>query len=186
MFQGVHGCPIEIQALFLVAMKSALPLLEQDLEGKMLVKRLDALILDLIDTKWLNDIHRLSTPAVNLLPDSNPERIFDFMLARGGGYFIGNISPARVNFGWFALGNIIANLTPKQSAVIIDLIESRWEELVGQMPLKVCNYPAIGSHEWQIITGCDQRNTGLRYLNGGSWPGMLLKKYRTVVCNRCP
>ncbi|KAI7744728.1 hypothetical protein M8C21_018590, partial [Ambrosia artemisiifolia] len=32
--------------------------------------------------------------------------------------------------------------TPEQSTAIMDLIESRWEELVGDMPVKVC-YPAI-------------------------------------------
>ncbi|KAL2514679.1 putative alkaline/neutral invertase B [Forsythia ovata] len=33
----------------------------------------------------------------------------------------------------------------------MDLIESRWEELVGEMPLKIC-YPAMESHEWRIVT----------------------------------
>ncbi|CAI0438371.1 unnamed protein product [Linum tenue] len=41
-------------------------------------------------------------------------------------------------------------------------IEARWEELVGEMPLKVC-YPAIES--------CDPKNTRWSYHNGGSWPG---------------
>ncbi|KAL9669650.1 hypothetical protein QQ045_007197 [Rhodiola kirilowii] len=35
--------------------------------------------------------------------------------------------------------------TPEQSIAIMDMIESRWDELVGEMPLKVC-YPAIESH----------------------------------------
>jgi len=42
------------------------------------------------------------------------------------------------------------------------------------MPLKVC-YPAIESHEWRIVTGCDPKNTRWSYHNGGSWPGMLLQ-----------
>ncbi|GFZ03045.1 plant neutral invertase family protein [Actinidia rufa] len=91
-----------------------------------------------------------------------------------GGYFIGNVSPARMDFRWFALGNCIAILaslaTPEQSAAIMDLIEARWEELVGEMPLKI-SYPAIESHEWQIVTGCDPKNTRWSYHNGGSWPG---------------
>ncbi|KAB5557677.1 hypothetical protein DKX38_008586 [Salix brachista] len=40
----------------------------------------------------------------------------------------------------------------------MDLIESRWEELVGEMPLKIC-YPALESHEWRTVTGCDTKNT---------------------------
>ncbi|XP_018482620.1 probable alkaline/neutral invertase B [Raphanus sativus] len=93
-----------------------------------------------------------------------------------GGFFIGNVSPARMDFRWFALGNCIAILsslaTPEQSTAIMDLIEARWEELVGEMPLKVC-YPAIESHEWKIVTGCDPKNTRWSYHNGGSWPVLL-------------
>ncbi|CAH8280718.1 unnamed protein product [Arabidopsis lyrata] len=43
-----------------------------------------------------------------------------------------------------------AMLSSLATPEIIDLIESRLEELVGEMPLKVC-YPAIGSHEWRIL-----------------------------------
>jgi hypothetical protein len=38
------------------------------------------------------------------------------------------------------------------------------------MPVKIC-YPAIEGHEWQIVTGCDPKNTRWSYHNGGSWPG---------------
>ena len=37
------------------------------------------------------------------------------------------------------------------------------EDLVGEMPLKV-TYPALESHEWQIVIG---------YHNDGSWPVLL-------------
>ncbi|RZR88211.1 hypothetical protein BHM03_00015766, partial [Ensete ventricosum] len=88
----------------------------------------------------------------NVIPDSIPDWIFDFMPTRGG-YFIGNVSPARMDFRWFSLANCIAILsslaTPEQSAAIMDLLEERWEELVGEMPLKV-TYPALESHEWRI------------------------------------
>ena len=66
--------------------------------------------------------------------------------------------------------------TPEQSAAIMDLIEARWEELVGEMPLKVC-YPAIEGHEWSIETGCDPKNTRWSYHNGGTWPGKKLFIY---------
>jgi len=58
----------------------------------------------------------------------------------------------------------------------MDLIEERWDELVGEMPLKIC-YPAIENHEWRIITGCDPKNTRWSYHNGGSWPGI------ASICN---
>ena len=49
------------------------------------------------------------------------------------------------------MGNFIAILsslaTPEQSMRIMDLIEERWEDLVGEMPLKV-TYPALEGHEW--------------------------------------
>ncbi|PNT41641.1 hypothetical protein POPTR_004G167500v4 [Populus trichocarpa] len=189
---GVYGYPIEIQALFFMALRCALLLLKQDEEGKEFVeritKRLHALSFHMrsyywIDLKQLNDIYRYKTEEYshtavnkfNVIPDSLPEWIFDFMPVHGG-YFIGNVSPAKMDFRWFCLGNCIAILsslaTPEQSTAIMDLIESRWEELVGEMPLKVI-YPAIESHEWRIVTGCDPKNTRWSYHNGGSWPVLL-------------
>ncbi|CAN1293826.1 Probable alkaline/neutral invertase F [Linum perenne] len=44
-------------------------------------------------------------------------------------------------------------------------IEARWDELVGEMPIKIA-YPAI--------EGCDPKNTRWSYHNGGSWPGLSL------------
>ncbi|KAH0988902.1 hypothetical protein GBA52_000385 [Prunus armeniaca] len=192
LFQGIYGYPIEIQALFFMALRCALALLKPDAEGKEFIeriaKRLHALSYHMrgyfwLDFQQLNDIYRYKTEEYshtavnkfNVIPDSIPDWVFDFMPCRGG-YFIGNVSPARMDFRWFALGNCVAILsslaTPEQSVAIMDLIESRWEELVGEMPLKIC-YPAIESHEWRIITGCDPKNTRWSYHNGGSWPVLL-------------
>ncbi|KAI3432009.1 Alkaline/neutral invertase [Psidium guajava] len=189
---GVYGYPIEIQALFFMALRCALVLLKQDGEGKdfveRIVQRLHALSYHMrnyfwLDLKQLNDIYRYKTEEYshtavnkfNVMPDSLPDWVFDFMPRRGG-YFIGNVSPAKMDFRWFCLGNCVAVLsslaTPEQSAAIMDLIEERWEELVGEMPLKIC-YPAIESHEWRIVTGCDRKNTRWSYHNGGSWPVLL-------------
>lgn len=97
---------------------------------------------------------------LNMIPDSIPNWLFDFMPSKGG-YFIGNVSPARMDFRWFALGNCVAILsflaTPNQASAIMDLLEARWDELVGEMPLKIC-YPAIEAHECWIVTGCDPKN----------------------------
>ncbi|OIV96275.1 hypothetical protein TanjilG_05115 [Lupinus angustifolius] len=189
---GVYGYPIEIQALFFMALRCALQLLKPDAEGKeimeLIVKRLHALSYHMrsyfwLDLKQLNDVYRFKTEEYshtavnkfNVIPDSLPDWVFDFM-PRHGGYFIGNVSPARMDFRWFCLGNCIAILscmaTAEQSTAIMDLIESRWQELIGEMPVKVC-YPAIESHEWRIITGCDPKNTRWSYHNGGSWPVLL-------------
>ncbi|CAA0816785.1 Probable alkaline/neutral invertase B [Striga hermonthica] len=155
---------------------------------KRIVKRLHALSYHMrsyfwLDLKQLNDIYRYKTEEYshtavnkfNVMPDSLPEWVFDFMPLHGG-YFIGNVGPSKMDFRWFCLGNCVAILsslaTHEQSVAIMDLIESRWEELVGDMPLKVC-YPAIENHEWRIVTGCDPKNTRWSYHNGGSWPVLL-------------
>ncbi|XP_050159391.1 probable alkaline/neutral invertase B [Malus sylvestris] len=189
---GVYGYPIEIQALFFMALRCALVLLKQDNCGKEFVNRitdrLHALSYHMrsyfwLDLKQLNDIYRYKTEEYshtavnkfNVMPDSLPNWVFDFMPSRGG-YFIGNVSPARMDFRWFCLGNCMAILsslaTPEQASAIMDLIDSRWDELVGEVPLKIC-YPAIESHEWRIVTGSDPKNTRWSYHNGGSWPVLL-------------
>ncbi|KAK8915895.1 Alkaline/neutral invertase CINV2 [Platanthera zijinensis] len=189
---GVYGYPIEIQALFFMALRCALIMIKCDAEGKdiveRIVKRLHALSYHMrsyfwLDFQQLNDIYRYKTEEYshtavnkfNVIPHSIPEWVFDFMPTRGG-YFVGNVSPARMDFRWFALGNCVAILsslaTPEQSAAIMDLIEARWEELVGEMPLKI-TYPALEGHEWMIVTGYDPKNTRWSYHNGGSWPVLL-------------
>ena len=79
-----------------------------------------------------------------------------------------------MDFRWFAIGNMMAILsslaTSEQASAIMDLLEARWPELVGDMPLKV-SYPAMEGHEWRIVTGCDPKNTRWSYHNAGSWPG---------------
>ncbi|KAG6481453.1 probable alkaline/neutral invertase D [Zingiber officinale] len=189
---GIYGYPIEIQALFFMALRCALAMLKHDAEGKefveRIVTRLHALSYHMRSYFWfdfqqLNDIYRYKTEEYshtavnkfNVIPDSIPDWVFEFMPTRGG-YFIGNVSPARMDFRWFALGNFVAILsslsTPEQSMAIMDLLEERWEELLGDMPLKI-TYPAIENHEWRIITGCDPKNTRWSYHNGGSWPVLL-------------
>ncbi|KAK3007664.1 hypothetical protein RJ639_014306 [Escallonia herrerae] len=157
-----------------------------DDEGKefadRIAKRLHALSYHMrsyfwLDIKQLNDIYRYKTEEYshtavnkfNVMPDSLPDWVFDFMPSRGG-YFIGNVSPAKMDFRWFCLGNCVAILsslaTTEQALAIMDLIESRWQELVGEMPLKIC-YPAMEGHEWRIVTGCDPKNTGWTCIKTG-------------------
>ncbi|OQU82992.1 hypothetical protein SORBI_3005G058800 [Sorghum bicolor] len=190
---GIYGYPIEIQALFYMALRCALQMLKPEGEGKDFIEkigqRLHALTYHMRNYFWLdfhqlNNIYRYKTEEYshtavnkfNVIPDSIPDWVFDFMPCRGG-YFLGNVSPAMMDFRWFALGNCIAIVsslaTPEQSVAIMDLIEEKWDELVGEMPLKIC-YPALENHEWRIITGCDPKNTRWSYHNGGSWPGTAL------------
>ncbi|XP_047320748.1 probable alkaline/neutral invertase F [Impatiens glandulifera] len=189
---GVYGYPIEIQSLFFMALRCAQHLLKHDSQGKEMGERIDKRLNALsyhmrtyfwLDLKGLNDIYRYKTEEYshtavnkfNVMPDSLPEWVFDFMPVNGG-YFIGNVGPSNNDFRWFCLGNCIAILsslaTVEQSHAIVDLLESHWEELIGEMPVKVC-YPALENHEWRIVTGCDPKNTRWSYHNGGSWPVLL-------------
>ncbi|KAF7153715.1 hypothetical protein RHSIM_Rhsim01G0174500 [Rhododendron simsii] len=189
---GIYGYPIEIQSLFFFALRCAQLMLKPDGGGKELIERIDKRITALsyhiqhyywLDFTQLNNIYRYHTEEYshtavnkfNVIPDSIPDWVFDFMPLRGG-YFIGNVSPARMDFRWFLIGNCIAILsslaTPSQATAIMDLIEERWEDLIGKMPLKI-TYPALEGHHWRIVTGCDPKNTRWSYHNGGSWPVLL-------------
>ncbi|CAB4300676.1 unnamed protein product [Prunus armeniaca] len=189
---GIYGYPIEIQSLFYFALRCARQLLKPELGGKELLKRIDKRITALsfhiqkyywLDFAQLNNIYRYKTEEYshtavnkfNVIPESIPDWVFDFMPLRGG-YLIGNVSPARMDFRWFLVGNCIAILsslaTPEQATAIMDLIEERWEDLIGEMPLKIV-YPALEGHEWRTVTGFDPKNTRWSYHNGGSWPTLL-------------
>jgi len=67
-----------------------------------------------------------------------------------------------MDFRWFALGNLwsicSALATKEQAEDILSLIEVKWEDLIGTMPLKI-TYPALAEDEWRIITGADPKNT---------------------------
>jgi Alkaline and neutral invertase len=60
----------------------------------------------------------------------------------------------------------------EQSQKIINLIEQHWQDLVGQMPMKLC-FPALVGQDWKTLTGSDPKNTPWSYHNGGSWPVLL-------------
>ncbi|KAJ0427542.1 putative beta-fructofuranosidase [Helianthus annuus] len=189
---GVYGYPIEIQALFFFALRCAQQMLKEDTDSSKLIERIERRITALsyhirnyywLDFTQLNNIYRYKTEEYshtavnkfNVIPESIPDWVFDFMPLRGG-YFIGNVSPARMDFRWFLVGNCIAILsslaTMAQTTAIMDLVEERWEDLIGEMPLKIA-YPALEGYEWNIVTGCDPKNTRWSYHNGGSWPVLL-------------
>lgn len=122
-----------------------------------------------VDMKKINEIYRYkteeySTDAINkfnIYPDQIPSWLVDWIPDEGG-YFIGNLQPAHMDFRFFTLGNlwaIVSSLgTSKQNEDVLNLIEAKWDDFVANMPLKII-YPALESDEWRIITGSDPKNT---------------------------
>ncbi|KAL3651372.1 hypothetical protein CASFOL_004374 [Castilleja foliolosa] len=189
---GIHGHPLEIQALFYSALLCSRELLSLGDGSKNLVRavnnRLSALSFHIreyywVDLKKINEIYRYQTEEYSIEATNKfniyPEQIPDWLMhwiPETGGYLIGNLQPAHMDFRFFTLGNlwsIVSSLgTPKQNEAILNMIEAKWDDLIGQMPLKIC-YPAIVGEEWRIITGSDPKNTPWSYHNGGSWPTLL-------------
>ncbi|KAK7259008.1 hypothetical protein RIF29_24602 [Crotalaria pallida] len=189
---GIHGHPLEIQALFYSALRCARELLVVDEKSRTLygevINRLSSLSFHIREYYWLdkkkvNEIYRYKTEEYsleatnkfNIYPEQIPMWLMDW-IPEDGGYFIGNLQPAHMDFRFFMLGNlwsIVSCLgTPRQNEAILNLIELKWDDLVGNMPLKIC-YPALEQDEWRIITGSDPKNTPWSYHNGGSWPTLL-------------
>lgn len=122
-----------------------------------------------VDLKKLNEIYRYKTEEYsydavnkfNIYPDQISSWLVEWMPNKGG-YLIGNLQPAHMDFRFFSLGNlwsVVSSIaTTDQSHAILDLIESKWGDLVADMPFKIC-YPALEGQEWQIITGSDPKNT---------------------------
>ncbi|KAG8651041.1 hypothetical protein MANES_07G088200v8 [Manihot esculenta] len=196
---GIHGHPLEIQALFYSALLCAREMLAPEDGSADLIRALNNRLVALsfhireyywIDLRRLNEIYRYKTEEYsydavnkfNIYPDQISPWLVEWMPNQGG-YLIGNLQPAHMDFRFFSLGNlwsVISGLaTIDQSHAILDLIEAKWTDLIADMPLKIC-YPALEGQEWQIITGSDPKNTPWSYHNGGSWPTLLWQL--TVAC----
>ncbi|XP_020586580.1 neutral/alkaline invertase 3, chloroplastic-like [Phalaenopsis equestris] len=196
---GIHGHPLEIQALFYSALLCAREMLAPEDGSADLLRALNSRLIALsfhireyywVDMKKLNEIYRYKTEEYsydavnkfNIYPDQIPPWLVEWIPDKGG-YLIGNLQPAHMDFRFFSLGNlwsIVSSLaTTQQSHAILDLIEAKWSDLVADMPLKIC-YPALEGQEWRIITGSDPKNTPWSYHNGGSWPTLLWQL--TIAC----
>lgn len=196
---GIHGHPLEIQALFYSALLCAREMLAPEDGSADLIRALNNRLVALafhireyywIDLKKLNEIYRYKTEEYsydavnkfNIYSDQISPWLVEWMPDKGG-YLIGNLQPAHMDFRFFSLGNlwsVVSGLTTKDQAhAILDLIEAKWPDLVADMPLKIC-YPALEGQEWQIITGSDPKNTPWSYHNAGSWPTLLWQL--TVAC----
>ncbi|KAH7680613.1 Glycosyl hydrolase family 100 protein [Dioscorea alata] len=196
---GIHGHPLEIQALFYSALLCAREMLAPEDGSADLIRALNNRLIALsfhireyywVDMRKLNEIYRYKTEEYsydavnkfNIYPDQISPWLVEWMPNKGG-YLIGNLQPAHMDFRFFTLGNlwsVVSSLaTTNQSHAILDLIEAKWSDLVSDMPFKIC-YPALEGQEWKIITGSDPKNTPWSYHNGGSWPTLLWQL--TVAC----
>jgi len=195
---GIYGHPLELQVLFYAALRGAREMLvckgNQECKGNQDIvaaidNRLPLLCAHIrqhywIDINRLNAIYRFRSEeygkgAVNLFNiyvDSLPYYELDKWLPRKGGYLAGNVGPSQLDTRFFALGNLMAIIsdlaTEDQSQAIMNLIEERWDDLVGDMPMKIC-FPALESEEYRIVTGCDPKNIPWSYHNAGSWPVLM-------------
>ncbi|MBD2628311.1 glycoside hydrolase 100 family protein [Trichormus variabilis] len=189
---GIYGHPLEIQVLFFAALRAARELLickgNQDIV-EAIDNRLPLLCGHIRQHYWI-DINRLNTiyrfkgeeygkAAVNLFniyADSLHYDELDKWLPKKGGYFAGNVGPSQLDPRFFTLGNLMAIIsdlsTEEQSQAIMNLIEKRWDDLVADMPMKIC-YPALQGEEYRVVTGCDPKNIPWSYHNGGSWPVLM-------------
>lgn len=119
---GIHGHPLEIQALFYSALVCAREMLTPEDGSADLIRALNNRLVALnfhireyywLDLKKINEIYRYQTEEYsydavnkfNIYPDQIPSWLVDFMPNRGG-YLIGNLQPAHMDFRFFTLGNL--------------------------------------------------------------------------------
>lgn len=183
---GVYGHPLDVQALFFAALRAARELLPGDhgLQAAVL-QRLGELGHHVRRHYWL-DAERLGVlyrfgveqfgddayNRFNIYPDTIPTWSMRW-LQQGGGYFVGNLGPARMDFRFFALGNLLAVAvglaTEAQGRALFELLEAHQEDLLGVVPMKLV-HPALEGDAWRTTTGADPKNRAWSYHNGGSWP----------------
>jgi len=189
---GVYGHPLDIQALFYIALRCAEELLSSCQENEAYLtattNRINHLAYHIRQYYWLNwdrineiyryDVEEYGESAINkfnIYPDTIPRWLVEW-LPDSSGYFAGNLGPARIDYRFFSQGNLMAVLASladeTQSQAIMDLLEQRWEDLVGQMPMKLC-FPALEGQDWRILTGSDPKNIAWSYHNSGNWPFLL-------------
>ena len=186
---AVYGYPLEIQALYYGMLLSAEELLTDNDTNKK--ARADLRILSdtlrdhlrtyyWLDRRRLNEMHRFYAEefglevvnVLNVYPESIPKWLDGWLDARSG-YFVGNVGPGRVDFRFFAQGNLLSILfgisTGAGSQALMNLYLHHWDELVGEMPVKIV-YPAMIGDKWRFSTGSDPKNVPYSYHNGGNWP----------------
>ena len=190
---GINGHPLEIQSLFHAALCASRELLLENAENAdinlAVSHRLQPLVKHIqhhywLDLERLNVIYRFKSEEYgdsalnqfNIYSDSIPYDQLSRWIPDNGGYLAGNLGPSHLDCRFFSLGNLMAILSglasPKQSQEIMNVIEQRWDDLIGSMPMKI-SFPALKSRDWEILTGCDPKNRSWSYHNGGNWPVLL-------------
>lgn len=188
---GVYGHPLDIQVLFHIGLRAADRLLdvpEEDPLRQAVRERERHLAYHLRTYYWLdmtrlNRIYRYQVEEFgesaanrfNIYPETIPPWLFEW-LPRDGGYFAGNLGPARMDFRFFAQGNLLTLLAGlangEQGRAIFNLYSARRDDLLGETPLKLV-FPALQGRDWQLLTGADPKNAPWSYHNGGNWPFLL-------------
>ncbi|CAL0320928.1 unnamed protein product [Lupinus luteus] len=119
---GIHGHPLEIQALFYSALCCSREMLAVNDGTNDLIRainnRLSALSFHIrqyywVDMKNMNEIYRYKTEEYsmdatnkfNIYPEQIPLWLMDW-IPEEGGYLIGNLQPAHMDFSFFTLGNL--------------------------------------------------------------------------------
>ncbi|XP_044460538.1 neutral/alkaline invertase 3, chloroplastic-like isoform X2 [Mangifera indica] len=101
-------------------------------------------------------------------------------LEYGGLYYNGHLKNAQETCG------LLSAVLPLQTTLhaVLDLIETKWSDLVADMPLKIC-YPALEGQEWQIITGSDPKNMLVEVAySDGKWNYCFGDKRILIVVNK--
>ena len=145
-----------LQALFYSALRCAREMLTPEDGSADLIRALNNRLIALsfhvreyywIDMKKLNEIYRYKTEEYsydavnkfNIYPDQISPWLVEWM-PDSGGYFIGNLQPAHMDFRFFSLGNlwsIVCDLaTEEQSNDVLNFIGAKWNDLVADMPIK--------------------------------------------------
>ncbi len=189
---AVYGYPLEIQTLYYGMLLAAHELLIDNESNAKLISDLAALsdaLLDhlqhyyWIDRQRFNQMHRFESEQfgrdvvnkLNVYPESIPGWMDGWLDARSG-FFVGNVGPGRIDFRFFAQGNLLSILfgiaSGDQAQSIMNLYLTRWDALVGEMPMKIL-YPAMVGEQWRFSTGSDPKNVPYSYHNGGNWPVLL-------------
>jgi len=187
---GVYGHPLEVQALFFAGLRAALEFLPDDDPWRAPIERrlrnlafhveqyywLDRESVDTLKVSGLDQYGDEVANVFNIFPESMPDWLDTWLPDHGVGYFAGNVGPGRIDFRFFAQGNLLACssglATSDQRERLMAFYEARWPELVGETPLRIV-YPALEGAECNIVTGADRKNAPWRYHNGGWWPCLL-------------